>query len=39
MLKRIQLLLRYLSNNRIKEYENILQEAIDNDYQLISLRD
>ena len=39
MFRRIQLLLRYLSNNRIKEYEKIIEEAINNNYQVISLRD
>lgn len=39
MFKRIRLIIRYILNNRLKEYEKIICNAIKNDYQVISLRD
>ncbi len=36
---RIKLFIKYLQNNRIKEYDKIIKDAKKNDYQVISLRD
>jgi len=38
-MNRINLFIKYLKNNRIKEYDKIIQDALSNDYQVISLRD
>ena len=39
LFKKIELFKRYLKNNRIKEYEKIIKEAINSNYEIISLRD
>jgi len=36
---RLKLLLQYLKNNRIDEYEQIIKAAKENNYEIISLRD
>lgn len=38
-MNKIELFVRYLKNDRIKEYESIIKKAKDNDYEVISLRD
>ncbi len=38
-MSRIGLFIRYLKNNRIKEYETIIQTALRENYEVISLRD
>jgi len=38
-MNKIKLFIKYLKNNRIKEYENIIKKALENDYQVIGLRD
>ena len=38
-MNRFHLFIKYFYNNRISEYENILQKAKKNGYQIISLRD
>jgi hypothetical protein len=38
-MKRLKLFTKYLQNNRIKEYENIIKLALKKDYEIISLRD
>jgi len=38
-MNKIQLFIRYLKNDRIKEYEVIIKSALDKDYEIISLRD
>ncbi len=36
---RLKLFIKYLQNNRIEEYDNIIKNAIEKDYQVVSLRD
>lgn len=38
-MSRFSLFIQYLRNNRIKEYDRIIQLALDNDYSIVSLRD
>ena len=38
-MNRIELFIKYLRNDRIKEYENIIKKALENNYEVISLRD
>ena len=38
-MNKIKLFIKYLQNDRIKEYNNIIKKAFENDYQVISLRD
>ncbi len=38
-MNRLNLLIKYLQNNRILEYDNIIKEALKHNYQIISLRD
>jgi len=38
-MNQIELFIRYLKNDRIKEYERIIKKAIENNYEVISLRD
>jgi len=38
-MNRITLLIKYLKNNRIKEYDLIIKKALENNYEIISLRD
>ena len=37
-MNRLKLFLEYFRNDRIKQYENIIKEAIENNYEVISLR-
>lgn len=39
MLDKIRLLVKYLQNNRIGEYDSIIKKAKENNYEIISLRD
>jgi len=39
MIQRLRLFIKYLQNNRIDEYEQIIKKALDYDYQVIGLRD
>ena len=39
MIQRLKLFKKYLQNNRIAEYEQIIKKALDYNYQIISLRD
>ncbi len=36
---KMRLFIEYFKNNRISEYDNIIKKAIDNNYEIISLRD
>jgi len=38
-MNKLQLFIRYLKNDRIKEYEAIIKSALYKDYEIISLRD
>lgn len=38
-MNRLELFIKYFKNNRIKEYETIIQEALNSNYEIISLRD
>ncbi len=38
-MNRFQLIIKYLKNDRVKDYEEILNFAVKNNYELISLRD
>jgi peptidoglycan/xylan/chitin deacetylase (PgdA/CDA1 family) len=38
-MNRLKLFIEYLQNNRINKYENIIENALKNNYQVISLRD
>jgi hypothetical protein len=38
-MNKIELFIRYLKNDRIKEYENIIKKALNKGYEVISLRD
>jgi len=38
-MNKIELFVKYLKNDRIKEYDTIIKKALDNEYQVISLRD
>ena len=37
-MNRIKLFIDYLKNNRIQEYDNIIKNALNNNYEVISLR-
>ena len=39
MISRLKLFIRYLQNNRINEYDAILQKAKNSNYNIVSLRD
>lgn len=39
MIKRLKLFIRYLFNDRIKEYDEIIKQAKENNYEVVSLRD
>ncbi|MBS9778876.1 MAG: hypothetical protein KGV58_01040 [Campylobacteraceae bacterium] len=39
MTSRLKIFVLYLKNNRLKEYEEIISEALKNNYEIISLRD
>jgi hypothetical protein len=39
MIKRIKLFIKYLQNDRISEYDNIIKTAKEANYEIISLRD
>lgn len=39
MINKINFFIKYLQNDRISEYYNIIRDAKENDYQVISLRD
>lgn len=39
MIDRIKLFIKYLQNDRIAEYDNIIKSAKENDYEVIGLRD
>ena len=38
-MNRIKLFIKYFKNDRIKEYEEIIKLALENNYEVISLRD
>ena len=38
-MNRLKLFRKYIQNNRIEDYEEIIKEAKDSDYEIISLRD
>jgi hypothetical protein len=38
-MKKLELFINYLKNNRIEEYEEIIKKALEKDYEVISLRD
>ncbi len=38
-MNRLKLFIKYLKNNRIEEYDDIINKAKENDYEVISLRD
>ena len=38
-MNRLKLFIKYLINNRINEYDSIIKKALENDYNVISLRD
>ena len=38
-MSRLQLFIKYLKNNRLLEYEQIIKKALQNGYEVISLRD
>ena len=39
MIDRLKLFINYLKNDRIKEYDSVIKKALENDYEVISLRD
>ena len=38
-MNRLNLFINYFKNNRIKEYDSIIKKALENNYEVISLRD
>ena len=38
-MNKLELFIKYLKNDRIKEYDSIIKKALESDYEVISLRD